>query len=190
MFSPHRFLAHPGLVAALGPIHARYLQFLKQYLALSYPHLQFSLFSGSTSSPSDAENRRLFYGPLHNLLPVLHVDLDAGAIAGHPVSALSPGALSPALRERFAALVQYEHISDRAPASGAGALALFPECDGGLVDATGRAGWRWLFAFCIAALNDPRVAEVSQRDYETRLAISNKFTPLIREMLLPNQSPL
>ena len=106
-----------------------------------------------------------------------------------PGARAQSGRAPPALRERFATLVQYEHVSDRAPASGAGALALFPECDGGLVDATGRAGWRWLFAFCIAALNDPRVAEVSQRDYDTRLAISNQFTPLIREMLLPNQNP-
>lgn len=189
MFSPHRFLAHPSLLAVLGPIHARYLQFLKQYLALSYAHLQFSLFaSGSTSSPSDAENRRLFYGPLHNLLPVLRVDLDTGSIAGHVVPALRPGgALCPALRERFATLVHYEHICDRAPATGPDARALFPDCEGGLVDATGRAGWRWLFAFCVAALQDARVAEVTQRDYDTRLAISNQFTPLIREMLLPNQ---
>lgn len=189
MFSPHRFLAHPGLLASLGPIHARYLQFLKQYLALSYAHLQFSLFlSGATNSPTDDENRRLFYGPLHNLLPVLRVDFDAGSIAGHPVPALRPDAISPSLCEKFSALLYYEHVSDRAPATGAAALSLFPDCEGGLVDATGRAGWRWLFAFCIAALNDPRVAEVSQRDYDTRLAISNQFTPLIREMLILNHS--
>lgn len=48
--------------------------------------------------------------------------------------------------------------------------------------------WRWLFDFCVAALNDVRVDEVSQRDYEMRLAISSKFSPLIVELLDPLSS--
>ncbi len=42
---------------------------------------------------------------------------------------------------------------------------------------------QWLFAFCVAALNDRRVDEVSQRDYEMRLAVSEKYSPLIHELL-------
>ena len=44
----------------------------------------------------------------------------------------------------------------------------------------------WLFAFCIAALNDPRIDEVSQHDYHLRNAFSQKYTPLIVELLANN----
>ena len=43
--------------------------------------------------------------------------------------------------------------------------------------------WRWLFAFCVAALNDVRVDEVSFNDMEARIGASRKFTPLLYEIL-------
>ena len=39
------------------------------------------------------------------------------------------------------------------------------------------------FHLCVAALNDVRVEELSLRDYHTRIASSNKFSPLIAEMV-------
>lgn len=42
----------------------------------------------------------------------------------------------------------------------------------------------WSFHFCVAALNDVRVEELSLRDYHTRIASSHKFSPLIAEMVL------
>ena len=41
----------------------------------------------------------------------------------------------------------------------------------------------WLFAFCVAALNDVCVDEVSFNDMEARIGASRKFTPLLYEML-------
>ena len=43
--------------------------------------------------------------------------------------------------------------------------------------------WRWKFAFCVAALNDHRMSEVTLRDQEVRWALSQQYTPLINELL-------
>ena len=46
-----------------------------------------------------------------------------------------------------------------------------------------RECWREQFAFCVAALNDVRMSEVTLRDHELRWAISEQYTPLFNELL-------
>lgn len=82
---------------------------------------------------------------------------------GHHVPAFEQLRLED--RERLASFLQYPPISSR--------VHLQPN-------------WShadWLFAFCVAALNDPRVDEVSQRDYSMKIASSKQYTPLILELL-------
>lgn len=43
--------------------------------------------------------------------------------------------------------------------------------------------WSEKFAFCVAALNDVRMSEVTLRDHELRWAISEQYTPLFIELL-------
>lgn len=39
VLSPHRFAASPSLLSAITPIHARYIQFMKQYIMLKYEYV-------------------------------------------------------------------------------------------------------------------------------------------------------
>ena len=188
VFSPHRFLAAPDELSAVTPIHARLLQCFYQYLERTYAHTQLSL-------PPSTPSSRSALGPEQSPIRPYDVQVSASAdgeaeqftIYGEPSAPLA--ALAPADRARFIALIDYSRISSRVLASrqqasysSAGALAPNPYSSINCVD------WRWLFDFCVAALNDVRVDEVSQRDYEMRMAISSKFTPLIAELLNPLSS--
>ena len=181
VFSPHRFLAAPDD---------------------SQPSRQSTRVSCSVSiSTSSARMRPLSsrcrrvhasaLGP--EQFPIRPYDVQVAAnadgeaerlmIYGEPSAPLA--ALSPADRARFIALIDDSRISSRV-------LAARQQANysgaGNPYSSTNNVDWRWLFDFCVAALNDVRVDEVSQRDYEMRLAISSKFTPLIAELLNPLSS--
>ena len=174
IFSPHRFLANAHILAAVAPIHAKLLQFLRQYLEAVHPQQVYS-FSTSTFTASDRfPNESTASGTYTELVP----DFERSTILGIYLPELE--ALSPELRERLQNMLFYpriEHHIDRNLLAGFG-LVLEPAA----VQNSLRSDWRWLFAFCVAALNDVRVDEVSQRDYEMRRAISNQYTPLILEL--------
>ena len=96
---------------------------------------------------------------------LIYVTPDASKICafGHSLAAFERLAVED--RQRFASQIRYPLISSR--------VHLPPNCT--------RADW--LFAFCVSALNDPRVDEVSQRDYYLRLNATEKYTPIITELL-------
>ena len=96
---------------------------------------------------------------------LIYVTPDSSKICafGHSVEAFER--LPVEDRQRFASQIRYPLISSR--------VHLPPNCS--------RADW--LFAFCVSALNDPRVDEVSQRDYYLRLDATQKYSPIITELL-------
>lgn len=96
---------------------------------------------------------------------LIHVNADASQLIafGQPVPAFER--LPMEERQRFASQTRYPLISSR--------VTLSPICS--------RADW--MFAFCVAALNDPRVDEVSQRDFRMRLCATKQYTPIIMELL-------
>ena len=76
-------------------------------------------------------------------------------------------------RERLAALMRYQLISERLKAA---------------TSLRGRQQTHaeWLFAFCIEALNDLRVDEAWHDDYLMRLAFSDKFSALVLKDIYDN----
>lgn len=245
--SPHRFLGEPQILAAVVPLHARLVQFLRQYLELRFPcgaptprRSITSIARNSTSSFSDAQplshngngigdastsTSRTDSGAIDNLnlsesesksqvthLPVLMLDFDNSTILGHPLPALASA--MPEQRIRLGAMVNYSLIHDNVDVSLLASLGFThkdwtPTPDqpdvlsgsGSHIESAAASAsaersdlqrdsmcccnddWRWLFAFCIAALNDIRMDEVSQQAYAIRLAMSTRFTPLVMELL-------
>ena len=174
IFSPHRFLANAHILAAVAPIHAKLLQFLRQYLEAVHPQQVYSS-TASDRFPNECTASVTYT----ELVP----NFERFTVLGIYLPALE--ALSPELRQRLQNMLIYPRIEyhiDRNLLAGFG-LVLEP----GAVQNSLRSDWRWLFAFCMAALNDVRVDEVSQRDYEMRRGISNQYTPLILE-LFPDSS--
>ena len=98
----------------------------------------------------------------------IHVSSDFSQLLAFGQSVPSFERLAVEKRRLVASFIQYPPITSR--------LHTVP--NGNRAD--------WLFAFCIAALNDPRIDEVSQHDYHLRNAFSQKFTPLIMELLANN----
>lgn len=141
---------------------------------------------------------------------MLMLDFDNSTLLGHPLPALASA--MPEQRIRLGAMVNYSLIHDNIDVSLLASLGFTHrdwtpdqpyELNGSgshfeSVAASAAAersdlqrdsmcccndDWRWLFAFCIAALNDIRMDEVSQQAYAIRLAMSTRFTPLVMELL-------
>ena len=238
VFSPHRFLGDAQLLAAVVPLHARLLQFLRQYLESRPPipaaptsrqplgcvctsstcsgsgsHSYSNSYSNSHAN-SHAANGAAFNGAPNqnqhanpNLNECAHVhlvvlDLDNDSMLGRRLPALA--STGPEQRARLRAMINYIVIHDRLDASLLASLDLrqlnvdhSPQNQRGelseIQPAEAQNGhrppvshsddWRWLFAFCIAALNDVRVDEVSQQAYAMRMAMSTRYTPLAVELL-------
>ena len=73
--------------------------------------------------------------------------------------------LSAEQQNQLANLIAIPPISERVPTS------------------PNRSRVDWLLAFCVEALNDVRVDEVSQNDYNISVDVSEQYTPLIMELL-------
>ena len=150
LFSPHRFAAHATLLAALTPIHACLLQFLRQYIDLYYGSAEESSILNTSATIS--ENTRIT------------LTSDSKLIAfGKQLEAFNR--LSADQRALLVSLVRFNPIRERVSTS---------------LNSTRAA---WLFSFCVEALNDVRVEEVSQNDCNMRFAASEQYTPLILELL-------
>ena len=223
VFSPHRFLGDAQILAAVVPLHARLLQFLRQYLEsrtpaalTSRPPLgcgcAISVCSGShPQSHSHAANAPASICATNqnlNLDECAHVhlivlDLDNDSMLGKRLPALA--STSPEQRARLRAMINYIVIHDRLDLSLLASLDFRQQRANANANLNQRGelneiqsaeaqnghrpivshseDWRWLFAFCIAALNDVRVDEVSQQAYAMRLAMSTRYTPLVVEIL-------
>lgn len=146
VFSPHRFLAVPELLAAVTPIHARLVQCLRQYLEHAFgTHTLFV--------PRDPCAATL--GPRSNPVRPLRVDAVRGTIYGEPSAALAE--LSDADRQRFLERIDYSQLRERAPLP---VPSPSPSLSQSQSDELVPVDWRWLFDLSIAALNDVRVDEV------------------------------
>ena len=155
LLSPHRFAANSLLLAAVSPIHASLLQFLRQYL----------LRINNSSSSSEhiyriSESTRVTITPEQKLIAF-----------GRPMEVFNR--LPADQRDLLVSLTRGVPIYARVPAISA--FHTFAE---------------WLFAFCIEALNDVRVDEVSYEDYRMRIGCSEQYTPLIVELLSLSQQRL
>lgn len=202
VFSPHRFLVHSRLLATVTPLHARLLQFLKQYLEREFGWFDCVL---PPVSPVPSPSPDPMIGPMHHRLKRLALDLSNNSINGFTIDPLA--ALTRAARERLSALTEcHQCIRMRVPSpveqfSAAsrtssssntsstyeGESAPFPNPSPNQRPCQ-HADHNWLFAFCIAALMDPRVDEQSISDLEMRATFTRQFSPLILELLDPDSS--
>lgn len=248
IFSPHRFLAHAHLLAEVTPLHARLIEFLRQYLEGTYLREQTHVPSSEQTSDKINTNANMKYlnsgGPTcasQRLVAVAEQNVPASSSLEHQsnafaeqlqwrvctrppaVSTITPdferstmigyylpglAALSSEQREQLRSKIIALRIHDqldgamlrkfglggaqissstRAPCSHASRCTSATGCGThcGL-----EADWRWKFVFLLAALNDPRMSEVSLRDHEVRWAISEQYTPLINELLVASPSIL
>ena len=203
VFSPHRFLGQRSdLLAHIGPVHARWLQFLRQYLEKvdqSQPRRE------PTRCPShiEVDVRRATIGGVH--VPPLErlSDFDKERLAGLLRCPMIHQLLDRALLESFKSPLPNPK-SPRASASSSIHFSISPKHrwrrEEAFLQAAGASDssqetsicvnsgdWRWMFAFCVAALNDVRVDEVSYNDMEARVGASRQFTPLFYEMLASSE---
>lgn len=167
VFSPHRFLESADMLATVTPIHARLMQCLRQYLEVAYASC--SLYLPATPSAE-------FLGPITNPIRPLHVDAVHCSISGEPAPGLA--SLSQADRQRFLERLDYSQIRAKVPHL----IEDFVHVGPGSVPAL-RVDYRWLFEFCVASLNDPRVDEGSQKDHELQQFITSQFTPILFELV-------
>ena len=150
LFSPHRFAGHSSLLAALTPIHASLLQFLRQYIDRYYGSSHASFINAANIN----EATRITITPDQKLIAF-----------GRPLEAFSR--LSADERNLLGSQISITPINERVDTR----------------SLVARARADWLFAFCVEALNDVRVDEVSQNDYNMRLGVSEQYSPLIVELL-------
>ena len=148
LLSPHRFAGHSSLLAALTPLHASLLQFLRQYIDRYYGSSNATFCNEANIN----EATRIMITPDKKLIAF-----------GRPLETFSR--LSANQQNLLASLIAFPPINERVPTS------------------PNRSRADWLFAFCVEALNDVRVDEVSQNDYNVRFAVSEQYMPLIMELL-------
>ena len=192
-FSPHRFLGNPSLLAAVAPIHARYAQFLKQYLELYYGAQALGAPLPQTAQTPHA----------HNILglsalvacdekkPREEAQQEYNHGQGHPVEYMEGEELSEAQRiGLLSAPPRGPRGANEAAATQEGTLEPVASGPGPTGFACKQEGQEeshtgGLFELCLAAVNDARIGELTLRDLTRRIAASKQYSPLITEMLSP-----
>lgn len=251
IFSPHRFLGNTRLLASVMPLHAKLLEFLRQYLEGSYwkgplcnqnfnykitnteydnvaryesisqqihtgfltkPNL-LDTFSNSTMCSFSNYRSTPSLVPTINIAahcwrvctrrpptPTITPDFEACSMFGTHLPGLA--ALTQEQRDRLKSMIVNVRIHDQVDwqmleAFGFGATQ-FSSPRAQALEGSGssacahmstelEANWRWRFVFCVTALNDPRMSEVTLPDRDVRWALSQQYTPLMNE--LPATTP-
>lgn len=165
VLSPHRYLSQQHVLTSLVTLHARYLQFLKQYTASS-SCAQVPMSMQIQSQYGVGVGAPDFNDELLNAL-----DEPFRERAARLMTRTSIRAHLPARKQSSASAKQDSSTSGSAPVPDTEAPAFS------------------LFEFAIAALNDERMFEQSAREYRAVVAASRRFTPLISEMLELPASP-
>ena len=157
VLSPHRYLSQQQLLTSIVTLHARYLQFLKQYTASLAPS-RCALLQLQRSAPD-------FIDELLGAIDETYRERSAQLLTRTSIRSHLP-ARQP---------LPTQPIQPTAESS-TSTSALEPEPEP-------EAPTFSLFEFSIAALNDERMFEQSAREYRAVVAASRRFTPLISEML-------
>ena len=154
VLSPHRYLSQKKLLTSLVTLHARYLQFLKQYTTSCAP-ARLALLQLQSSAPDFTEE---LLGAIDETYRERSAQLLTRTSIRAHLPARQPQPTQP--------------TAESESSTSTSTSALEPE-----------ALTFSLFEFAIAALNDERMFEQSAREYRAVVAASRRFTPLISEML-------
>ena len=242
IFSPHRFLSDSRLLAAVTPLHARLIEFLRIYLEGTYwrgstsiciqnlnqskqhaiinedcycttsqqhnsDFSKLTFLDSAVAASHDGYSSTFSYPINHSeytgswrvchrrpLVPTITPDFEACTMVGIHLPGLA--ALKREQRDHLRSLIVDLRIHDQMDYTmlekfGLRVPLLSNLCASNSTSSSAcestnteiETDWRWKFAFCVSALNDHRMSEVTLRDQEVRWALSQQYTPLINELL-------